>query len=102
MARMQRSVAEGMLSNAPSDKRFWCHNGQVFQNLEELAEALAGLDEDSFRYHVNESKNDFSSWVREVIGDEKLARDLEKSLTPAQASRRVATRIQFLKERAAG
>ncbi len=100
IAKMERSVAQAMLGTVTEDKRFWCHNGQVYQNLEDLQVALAEMDEDAYRYHVNESKSDFSVWVRDVIGDHKLAHDLEKSATPALAARRVTERVAFLQKRA--
>ena len=39
---------------------------------------------------------------RDVIGDEKLARDLLKSGTPAQSARSVAERINWLKSKMTG
>jgi len=44
-------------------------------------------------------KNDFSNWVRDVIGDEKLSRDLQKSTTQAQAAKSVADRVTWLKSK---
>ena len=101
MPRLEKSIAQMRLGNVPDDKRFWCHNGQVYQNLAQLRAGLAEMDDDTYRFHVNESKSDFSKWVREVIGDDKLGHDLEKSANQAVAARRVAERIAFLQMRAA-
>jgi hypothetical protein len=43
------------------------------------AVALAEMSEDTFRYHASREKNDFSSWIRDVIGDETLAGELAKT-----------------------
>ena len=102
ITKMDRSVAEARLASVAGDKRFWCHCGQIYANLQDLATALAGMDADAYAYHVNDTKNDFGAWVKDVIGDEALAHDLEKASTAAQATRRVSDRIAFLKKRAAG
>ena len=96
MARITKSVAEKMLEDVPKEKRFWCQDGQVLRNMQELEIALKKMTEEVFRYHSNETKNDFSNWVRDVIGDEKLARDLLKSGTRAQAAKSVASRATWL------
>jgi len=99
--RITRLDAEERLGDVPEDKRFWCHDGKVLKNLAELEAALESMSEDTFRYHSNETKNDFSNWAKEVIGDEKLSRDLLKSTTQAQAAKSVASRIAWLKDKLA-
>jgi hypothetical protein len=56
---------------------------------------------ETFTYHSNEEKKDFGNWVRDVIGDQKLARDLDRSSHPMQAAKRVAERVSFLSGRLA-
>ncbi len=102
MARPTRSVARKMLGDVPQDKRFLCHDGQSFTNLRELEAGLGAMTDETFRYHVNEIKNDFSTWIRDVIGDEKLAEDLRASTTRDLAVQKVADRITFLQRTAAG
>ena len=79
--------------------RFTCHDGIHVKNLQELASALEQMSDDTFYYHVNESKNDFSKWVRDVIGDDKLSRDLDKTTNRLQAAKSVAARIGLLNTR---
>lgn len=99
MVRITRTVAEKWLGNVPEGQRFWCQDGRVLENLPELEAALADMSELTFRSHSNETKNDFSNWVRDVIGDEKLSRDLLKSSTQAQAAKSVASRIAWLRDK---
>jgi hypothetical protein len=99
MAVITKVAAKERLSDVPDEKRFWCNDGRYLKNLEELETALQQMTDDTFSYHSNESKTDFSNWVKNVIGDEKLARDLLKSTTPAQAAKSVAARINWLKNR---
>ena len=102
MVRITKTVVEQWLADVPPENGFWCSDGRVLKNLAELERALEEMGEETFDYHSNEVKSDFSNWVRDVIGDEKLARDLLKSKTRAQASRSVTNRIAWLNEKMAG
>jgi len=97
MVKMTRSVAEVMLGDVPEEKRFWCNDGRYLKNLDELKDALEQMTEETFRFHSSESKTDFSNWVKDVIGDEKLSRDLLKATTKEQSARAVAERVRWLK-----
>ena len=99
MVRITKSVAEKRLGDVSQEKRFWCHDGRYLKNLQELEAALEQMTEETYRYHVNETKSDFSNWVRDVIGDDKLSRDLQKSATRTQAARSIAERIVSLKKK---
>lgn len=96
MFRITGAIAQNWLADVPDDKRFRCCNGWVIKNLAELETALREMNDDSFRYHCNEAKCDFSNWVKDVIGDKKLARDLAKSTTREQAAKSVSLRIAWL------
>ena len=95
--KVTREMAAGRLADVPADKKFWCNDGRTLKNLAELGIALNGMSEETFRYHSNETKSDFSNWVRDVIGDEKLARDLKKSVNRLEAAKSVTERIAWLK-----
>ncbi|MDD5083274.1 MAG: hypothetical protein PHU08_07885 [Dehalococcoidales bacterium] len=99
MARITRLAIIKILSDVPEEKQFWCSNGQVFRNLSDLGVALGRMSEETFYYHANETKNDFGKWVREVVGDEKLARDLDKNRNALQAAKTVTSRITWLHNR---
>ncbi len=100
MVSVSKSAAKARLGDIPKEKRFWCHDGRFLKNLEELKTALEQMAEETFRYHSNETKTDFSNWVRDVIGDEKIAKDLLNCTTRGQAARSVTGRIIWLKTRA--
>ena len=96
MARIQCDDAEKMLGKVPVEHVFRCSDGQIMTNMQELADALADMSDETFAYHSNEQKQDFSNWVRDVMGDQKLARDLAKSINRLQAAKRVEDRVAFL------
>ena len=58
------------------EQAFWLCTGNYLYNLNQLVSALEGIDEGAFRYHVNEEKNDFSNWIRDVFGEKTLAKKL--------------------------
>jgi len=96
MVKITAKVAERMLGEAPNGKQFYCIDGRVVKNLLELELALKEMSEETFCYHSNETKSDFSNWVKDVIGDEKLSRDLQKSAGRTRAVKKVADRIAWL------
>ncbi len=88
--------AQKFLAIVPEEYVFRCHDGRVLKNMKELEEALATMADETFAHHSNSEKKDFSNWVRDIIGDEKLAKDLESVLDRNQAARIVTSRIDIL------
>jgi len=95
----QKLNARKILSDTPEECMFYCHDGSVFRNIVDLRNGLENISDDTYLFHANNEKNDFSIWVRDIIGDEKLARDLLKSSGRLQAMKSVASRIDFLSAR---
>lgn len=60
-------------------KYFWLANGSLIRNILELSDALKMMDDELYKMHVNEIKNDFTSWIRNVIKNEHLADKLDKA-----------------------
>jgi len=90
------------LAKVPEEHVFWCCSGNVFRNMEELADGLAAMSDDVFAHHVNSEKNDFCNWVRDVIEDEKLSNDLARATSRLQASEYVVARINLLTRNSSG
>ncbi len=88
--------AQKFLDDVPQEHVFWCCDGRIFRNMKELGDAFGTMTDETFAYHSNTDKNDFSNWVRDIIKDEKLAGDIAKSLNRAQAANIVAQRMAFL------
>lgn len=96
MTRMSKQDAQRFLADVPEDHVFWCSDGQALRNVTELEKALRSMADETFAYHANAQRNDFSTWARDVIKDETLAADLGKSLNRNQAATKVAARVGFL------
>ena len=92
--------AERILADASPEQCFWVNNGPVIRNLNEMADALACMQDEIFRYHVNEEKNDFGNWVRDVLKDEKLAGDISRVKSKDKILKKMESRIRKLKLKA--
>ncbi len=96
MAGTLKEQAQKFLSKVPEEYVFLCQDGRVLRDMNELAEALSAMTDETFAYHSNVEKKDFTNWVRDIIGDEKLATDLEKATSRAQAAKQASSRVGFL------
>ena len=81
---------------------FNIHMGTSIKNLQELAEALEIMNDGAFKHHVTKDRNDFSNWVRNVIEDIGLSKDLLKAKTRKRAFEAVSHRINQLKNLKSG
>jgi hypothetical protein len=96
MAKIQKLDAGKLLGDVPVEYVFRCNDGSIFKNMRELRDGLTVISDQAFTFHANADKNDFSNWVRDIIKDEKLARDLLKSPNRLRAAKSVAARVSFL------
>ncbi len=90
-------AAGPQLGDVPQDKVFWCRDGRVLKNLNELAAALQEMSDETHHHHVTGEKNDFSNWVWDVIGDVTLAADLQRVFNRDAAAEAVKTRLAQLR-----
>ena len=95
----KKEDAQRVLRHVPDVKRFYCHDGEILNNLYDLKTALGRMHGTTYRHHVTEEKNDFARWVHEVLGDDKLAHDLANCQNQKEAAGIVAERIAWLQER---
>jgi hypothetical protein len=91
-----KTAREKRLARVPEQYVFYCCDGSLFRDMQELAAGLAAMTDDVFAYHSNEEKCDFSNWVRDIIEDIELANDLAMARSRLQAAECVADRIILL------
>ncbi len=96
MPKIQKLDAGKLLGDVPDEYVFRCHDGSVFRNMRELRDGLETVSDETFALHANADKNDFGNWVRDIVKDEKLARDLSKATGKPEAAKSVAARISSL------
>jgi hypothetical protein len=56
-------------------------DGKKLKNLQELYENVKYLDNTTFSHHVNESRNDFSTWVKDIMGLSELSLMMKEAKT---------------------
>lgn len=99
MPRLTKKDIALRLASVPEDKALRGPEGFAFRTLVDLGKGLRYMSQETFSQHVTSARNDFANWVREAIGDEKLARDLLQAPSPELAARQVAERISYLSSR---
>jgi hypothetical protein len=85
-----------LLANVPAEYVFRCQDGHIYGDMKELADGLSVMSDETYTYHSNLEKQDFSNWVRNIIKDEQLANDLARTTSRLQATHVVAARIMLL------
>jgi len=96
-----KDYANSILADVPSGNEFIFHrNGQVrkAKNLIDLRVELENISKEEFDHHVNSEKNDFSNWVLNAIGDDKLSKDLLNAGTLEEMVHLIKSRINFAVE----
>ena len=96
---VRKKITQSILNDVPDEHAFWCCDGVIVKNLEGLYIALKTMSLETFHHHFNHNKNDFSKWVREVVGDITLARQLDKTSSHASMEAKILRRIEWLKHR---
>ncbi len=66
---------------AVGDTCFWVNYGPALRDLLELRNTLREINEEQFKHHVNEIRNDFADWVGDVLEDKKTALQIKKTKT---------------------
>ena len=87
-------MKKSVLDDVHPDHKFWVVDGTTLKNMHELLSALENMAEETFSYHVNEQKNDFHNWVRDVHKDKKLAGILSKVVDKEAAASAIKRRIE--------
>ena len=95
-----KEEARRFLGDVAPEQCFWFINGPILINLDDLANALPNISNESYAHHVDKKKNDFGKWVDEVVGDKKLAHDLQKSKNKESAVKKARARLDSLKKKA--
>ena len=93
-----RVLREKVLSDCRPDWDFWVCNGRVIHNIYELADSIENMNDENFRYHVNDDKqkNDFAKWIESVLEDGGLAHRLKKIRNKKEYANIIRARIKEL------
>ncbi len=78
-ARKKKAVNKDILKDANPEHYFFVQDGMVLKSVLDLSKHLDKMADDIFRHHVNEMKNDFASWIKDVFREQNLAEELLKT-----------------------
>jgi len=87
------SRAKRILRIVPVSKSFWLCTNEYLRSLNTLAVSLENATDDVFRYHVDKYKNDFSTWVKDIIDDKDLAREISRIKTRYTLVRKIRENV---------
>lgn len=96
MAESAKQQAKRLLADVPEEFVFRCGNGCILHNMKELANELKSMSDETYAFHVNAEKNDFVNWVRDIIKDDVLVKDLRRASNWMQAVKAAANRVAAL------
>ena len=69
-------IKQRLFGEAPEEHHFYLQDGRKLKSVYELMDSLIDMGEDTFRQHVNEFKNDFATWVKDVFKEEDIAKEI--------------------------
>lgn len=73
---------------------FWTTDGQIFNSLTALHDAMSSMDKSVYLHHVTKDRHDFAQWVESVLYDLECAADLRKAKTPTTAKAAIAKHLK--------
>lgn len=91
--RLEVILRKQLYGEAPTEKHFVVSDGRKLKNVKELIEALETMSDDIFSYHVNEAKNDFASWLRDVFSYEHIAKEIQSAKHRLETQRLIMRNI---------
>lgn len=71
------SVKKKLKKKIPEEHFFMLITGARLRNIKELADALENIDISHYEHHVNENKNDFANWIKDVFEEFDLAEKIK-------------------------
>ena len=74
-------MKEDLFADVKPEHYFHVHGGGIIKNIYELRDKLIEMSDQTFHHHVTKEKNDFRSWVHDVIGDAGFSHRLGESET---------------------
>jgi L-lactate utilization protein LutB len=81
---MAKTTNNKLKKDCPPENVFYVCNGSVLKNIDEMLKELEKMDENAFRHHVNESKNDFSNWIKDIFKEAELAEKIQSVMDKNQ------------------
>jgi len=85
-----------VLKDVEPENCFWVNNGPIVRNIYELMGAIQHMKDETFKYHVNNEKNDFSTWIRDALNDAELVEELLKTTEKNKTLEKIRGRVEYI------
>jgi hypothetical protein len=85
-----------LLGDVHPNHYFVARDGTKIKNLVDLYNSLQSMDDITFNHHVNDFKNDFHNWVRDIHKDDELASNLLASKSKKEMIEHLKGRVAEL------
>ena len=85
------------LSDVEPQHYFQAKDGTIVKNLIDLARAVELMDLPTFSHHVCNGRNDFASWVSDIIGDTELGKELKQLKNKERIIEKIEERINQIR-----
>lgn len=79
---------------ANGEQCFWTTDGKVIANLVELRDTLEAMTDEVFKHHVTKEKNDFATWIGDILEDAELAKSIRVAKKPNTARALIVKRLK--------
>jgi hypothetical protein len=77
--KVKKSGEKKPMVVASGEMCFWVNDGAALSSMKDLSDALRTMSKEQFIHHTGMGRNDFSAWVKDVLGDKKCSADLMKA-----------------------
>jgi hypothetical protein len=94
--RLNKELAIKILGDVSEGQTFVSEDGREFKNLTDLRRGLKEMTEEIFSHHTENGRNDFSNWIRECVGDARLADGL-MGRSKEEARKKIRSRINYVR-----
>lgn len=96
--KREEIIEQGMrlLKDVHENEHFRTVDGRMLKSVRELVLLLETYNDEHFRHHVNEHRNDFAEWVRHSVGDSVLADRIAQSDSQSAIQRAISQRLEDL------
>jgi len=93
-AMKKKRPARKRLPDVAEEHTFLANDGQVLKNLSHLPPALQKMSQDTFAHHVNAERNDFANWIKDVMGENKLADEVRNFKSKSALMKAVQAKLR--------
>ena len=70
--------------NISEEYYFRLHDGRVIKSLVELRDLLRTMNQSLYDYHVTVDRNDFATWIHDVLQDTVLSNQMQQAISPKE------------------